>query len=169
MQAQWKSLTDNMAKLGAAGAAVFATMTYAIGKATQAFATQEAATKKLEIAVTRFAGADQRLLKQLKQTANELQDLTGIGNETIEAIAGMGLSMGIAGNQIDKATKAMDWLRRIGTAKPTPVIIITGGDPAKFKARALAAGAAGFYQKSEDPETLVAQIRQLLGGAAPAP
>lgn len=63
----------------------------------------------------------------------------------------------------------MDWLLRIGTAKPTPVIIITGGDPAKFKARALAAGAAGFYQKSEDPETLVAQIRQLLGGAAPAP
>lgn len=101
MQAQWKSLTDNMAKLGAAGAAVFATMTYAIGKATQAFATQEAATKKLEIAVTRFAGSDQRLLKQLKQTASELQDLTGIGNETIEAIAGMGLSMGIAGNQIE--------------------------------------------------------------------
>lgn len=113
MQAQWKSLTDNMAKLGAAGAAVFATMTYAIGKATQAFATQEAATKKLEIAVTRFAGADQRLLKQLKQTANELQDLTGIGNETIEAIAGMGLSMGIAGNQIDKATKAAVVLNQV--------------------------------------------------------
>jgi DNA-binding response OmpR family regulator len=63
----------------------------------------------------------------------------------------------------------MDWLRRLGTPKPTPVIIITGGDPTKFKARALAAGAAGFYQKSEDPESLVAQIRELLGGAAPAP
>ena len=113
MQAQWKSLTDNMAKLGAASAAAFATMTFAIGKATQAFAAQEAATKKLEIAVSRFAGSDQRLLKQLKQTASELQDLTGIGNETIEAIAGMGLSMGIAGNQIDKATKAAVVLNQV--------------------------------------------------------
>jgi len=106
MQASWKSLTDNMAKLGAASAAVFTGMTLAIGKATQTFATQEIATKKLEIAINRFALADKRLTKQLKQTANELQDMTGIGNEVIEAVASMGLSMGISGEKIIKATKA---------------------------------------------------------------
>ena len=113
MQTQWKSLTDNMAKLGAASAAMFAGMTLAIGKATKTFAAQEAATKKLEIAVNRFAGADQRLFNQLKKTAKELQDLTGIGNETIEAVAALGLSMGITSGKILKATEAAVTLNQV--------------------------------------------------------
>src|SRR2546430_950096 len=41
----------------------------------------------------------------------------------------------------------VDWLKRIDEAKQVPFIIITGEDPEKFKDRALAAGAAGFFTK----------------------
>src|SRR5438105_5151015 len=41
----------------------------------------------------------------------------------------------------------MDWLHRMDEAKDIPVIIITGGDPEKFKARSMAAGAIGFFHK----------------------
>jgi two-component system KDP operon response regulator KdpE len=56
----------------------------------------------------------------------------------------------------------MDWMRRFEEAKNIPVIVITGGDPAKYKARALASGAVSYFQKPVDNDKLLAMIRQTL-------
>ncbi len=61
----------------------------------------------------------------------------------------------------------MDWLRRMDEAKDTPIIIITSGDPAKYKERSFAAGAAGFFQKPINNDELLTTIRQSLGEDAP--
>jgi CheY-like chemotaxis protein len=61
----------------------------------------------------------------------------------------------------------MDWLRRIEGAKSIPVIVITGGDPAKLKDRALALGAVSFFQKPVDNDKLLAVIHQTLGEDTP--
>ena len=57
----------------------------------------------------------------------------------------------------------MNWLQRLEEAKNIPIIVITGGDPAKCKDRALAAGAADFFHKPIDNDELLAVIRQTLG------
>lgn len=57
----------------------------------------------------------------------------------------------------------MSWLKRLDEAKNIPIIVLTGADPAKFKERAMAAGAACYFQKPVDPEELLAAIRQALG------
>jgi CheY-like chemotaxis protein len=56
----------------------------------------------------------------------------------------------------------MDWLRRFDEAKTIPVIVITGGDPDKYKERALASGAVSYFQKPVDNEKLLSMIRQTL-------
>jgi len=56
----------------------------------------------------------------------------------------------------------MDWMRRFEEAKNIPVIVITGGDPAKYKERALASGAVSYFQKPVDNDKLLAMIRQTL-------
>jgi CheY-like chemotaxis protein len=48
-------------------------------------------------------------------------------------------------------------------AKTIPVIMITGGDPAIYQERALAAGAVSFFPKPFLPEGLLAVIQQILG------
>ena len=60
----------------------------------------------------------------------------------------------------------MGWLRRLDEAKNIPIIIITGGEPEKYKKRALAAGAVDFFQKPVDNEQLLAAIHKALGDAA---
>jgi CheY-like chemotaxis protein len=56
----------------------------------------------------------------------------------------------------------MDWLRRLEEAKSIPIIVITGGDPAKCKDRALAAGAASFFHKPINSDELLPVIRRIL-------
>jgi DNA-binding response OmpR family regulator len=56
----------------------------------------------------------------------------------------------------------INWLRRIEEAKDTPVIIITGADAAKYKERALAAGAVDFFHKPVDADELITSIRRAL-------
>jgi CheY-like chemotaxis protein len=63
----------------------------------------------------------------------------------------------------------MGWLRRMEEAKQIPVIIITGGDPLKYKDRALAAGAVSFFHKPVDSEELLSVIRQALGMGSAEP
>ncbi len=58
----------------------------------------------------------------------------------------------------------MDWLKRMEEAKKIPVIVITSGDPAKYKDRALAAGAVRFFQKPVNNDELLATIQDVLGG-----
>jgi len=57
----------------------------------------------------------------------------------------------------------MGWLRRMEELKGIPIIIITGGDPVKFKDRAIAAGASNFFHKPIESDELLTVIRQTLG------
>lgn len=65
--------------------------------------------------------------------------------------------------------KIIDWLNRLDLAKKVPIVVITGGDAAKYKDRAIAAGAVGFFQKPIDNEELLATIKKSLADAAAAP
>ena len=56
----------------------------------------------------------------------------------------------------------MDWLRRLEEAKGIPIIVITGGDPVKYKDRALAAGAASFFHKPINSDELLTVICKTL-------
>jgi len=57
----------------------------------------------------------------------------------------------------------IEWLHRIDEAKKTPIIVITGGEPAKYKDRSLQAGAVAFFQKPINNEELLATIEKALG------
>jgi CheY-like chemotaxis protein len=52
----------------------------------------------------------------------------------------------------------MSWLRRLGEARNIPFIVITGGDPVKYKERSLASGAMAFFHKPLDHDSLLALI-----------
>ena len=56
----------------------------------------------------------------------------------------------------------MTWLRRLEEAKNIPIIVITGSDPEKYKARALAAGATNFFHKPINNDDLLTVIREIL-------
>ena len=60
--------------------------------------------------------------------------------------------------------RMIEWFARMEEAKITPVIIITGGDAAKYKDRALAAGAVAFFHKPLDNDALLATMRGILSG-----
>ena len=59
----------------------------------------------------------------------------------------------------------MQWMQRFQEVASIPVIIITGADPAKFKEKALAAGAAAFFTKPINNEEFLMSVRRLLGQA----
>lgn len=67
------------------------------------------------------------------------------------------------------AFSIMEWIRRVDGLASIPIIIITSGDPAKFKDRALTAGAVAFFQKPVNNDELVATIRKTLGEVEPPP
>jgi two-component system KDP operon response regulator KdpE len=58
------------------------------------------------------------------------------------------------------------WLQRVDESKGTPVIVISGGDPAKFKARAIQAGAIAYLQKPVNNDELLGLIKQALANSA---
>jgi len=60
------------------------------------------------------------------------------------------------------------WLQRVDDAKGTPVIVISGGEAAKYQARALQAGAVAYFQKPVNNDELLALIKQKLA-ASPNP
>lgn len=59
--------------------------------------------------------------------------------------------------------RIMEWFHRLEASKRIPVIIITGGQDAKFKERAMASGAVAFFHKPIDHDDLVKVIRQTIG------
>jgi len=63
----------------------------------------------------------------------------------------------------------MEWLRRIDEVKHTPIIVITGGDPANYEKRALKAGAAAFFHKPLNHDGLMDVIRQTLSETSTTP
>jgi CheY-like chemotaxis protein len=60
--------------------------------------------------------------------------------------------------------RIMEWFHRMEAVKKTPVIIITGGEDAKNKERAVAGGAVAFFHKPIDHDDLLKVIRATLGG-----
>ena len=62
----------------------------------------------------------------------------------------------------------MTWLRRLDEAKHIPIVVITGGDPAKVKDRALAAGAVNFFHKPINNDELLVVISETLAKIAAA-
>ena len=63
--------------------------------------------------------------------------------------------------------RIMAWLHRLEAVKKTPVIIITGGEDAKYKERAVAAGAVAYFHKPIDHDDLLKVIRATLSGNPP--
>ena len=63
--------------------------------------------------------------------------------------------------------RIMAWLHRLEAVKKTPVIIITGGEDAKYKERAVAAGAVAYFHKPIDHDDLLKVIRATLSGGQP--
>lgn len=61
---------------------------------------------------------------------------------------------------------AMQWLRRFPELTKIPVILISGNDAAEYKAKALAAGAAGFFQKPVVYKDILTAIFKALGEPA---
>jgi DNA-binding response OmpR family regulator len=61
----------------------------------------------------------------------------------------------------------LNWLRRMDEAVNTPIIIITGEDPAKYRQRCLSAGVAEFFTKPVDTDKLLRTIHQILGLPSP--
>jgi len=58
------------------------------------------------------------------------------------------------------------WLQRVDEAKKTPVIVMSVGEAAKFKTRALQAGAIAYLQKPVNNDELLALIKQTLAASA---
>ena len=59
--------------------------------------------------------------------------------------------------------RVMEWLRRLDEAKNIPIIVISGGEPEKYKERSANAGAIAYFRKPVDTEELVNTIRRALG------
>ncbi len=58
--------------------------------------------------------------------------------------------------------KIIAWLQRVDESQRAPIIVISGGDAAKFKDRSLQAGAIAYFQKPVDNDKLIALIKQTL-------
>ncbi len=58
--------------------------------------------------------------------------------------------------------RIIQWLKRLDETKSIPVIIITGGEAAKYKDRALQEGAVAFFQKPVNNEELLAKVKEVL-------
>jgi len=56
----------------------------------------------------------------------------------------------------------MNWLRRMEEAKHVPVIFVTGADPARYRQRAIDAGASNFFTKPVKVEELMTAVKNLL-------
>jgi two-component system chemotaxis response regulator CheY len=63
--------------------------------------------------------------------------------------------------------KIIAWLQRVDESKQIPVIVISGGDEAKYKERSLEAGAIAFLQKPIDNDRMLGLIGKALS-AEPA-
>jgi CheY-like chemotaxis protein len=63
----------------------------------------------------------------------------------------------------------MNWLRRMDEAKDVPVIFVTGADPAKYRRRAIEAGAANYFSKPVKVDELMTAVKTVLGQTTSEP
>jgi CheY-like chemotaxis protein len=59
--------------------------------------------------------------------------------------------------------RIMEWFHRMEVVKKIPVIVITGGEDARSRERAVASGAVAFFNKPIDHNDLLKVIRATLG------
>lgn len=57
----------------------------------------------------------------------------------------------------------LSWLKRFEETKTIPVIIMTGSDPEKHRARAASSGAVAFFRKPLEGDELLGTVRNLIG------
>jgi CheY-like chemotaxis protein len=74
------------------------------------------------------------------------------------------LDLGLPG---EDGYRVMENLRTINTTPSTPIVVISGRDPAAHGTRALAAGAEAFLQKPVDHDDLLRTLRKALGEEPP--
>jgi CheY-like chemotaxis protein len=67
-----------------------------------------------------------------------------------------------SGNSWD-AFMIIDWFQHMGVIGDTPIIVISGAEPEKFRDRCLASGVAAFFSKPIDICGLLDAIRRILG------
>jgi CheY-like chemotaxis protein len=63
----------------------------------------------------------------------------------------------------------MQWMRRFQEASSIPVIVITSGEAAKYKDKALNAGASGFFQKPINFDDFLLAAHRAISQNAKAP
>lgn len=115
MQTSAQKFESTIKKLGATLTAVFGAAGFiaTMKKNLDLWAKQEEATIKLTFAVNQFAKGNKQLLSNLQTLGNYMQKQIGVGNEYVENIAAIGLSMGITGDRIEDATKASILLSKV--------------------------------------------------------
>lgn len=77
--------------------------------------------------------------------------------------------VGFGGGMAWDGIGIMNWMRRLDELKSTPVIVITGSDPAHFERKCLDAGAVGYFRKPLNHEELIKAIRRVLDGPVTNP
>ena len=73
------------------------------------------------------------------------------------------LDVAFVGGGLRDGFLIIEWLRRMDEGKHVPIIVISGAEPEKYQARALAAGAVAFFHKPVNQDELIAAIHATLG------
>jgi CheY-like chemotaxis protein len=63
----------------------------------------------------------------------------------------------------------MSWLGRMEETQHIPIVMISGGDAAQYRDRALRGGAVAYFQKPIEPNELLGTIREIFGETEPQP
>jgi len=71
------------------------------------------------------------------------------------------LTRDVAGVPWDGFT-VISWLRRFEDLKTIPVVMATGGDPAKYTKKAFSSGASAFFHKRMDTQMLITLVSRSL-------
>ncbi len=108
MQTQAASFDNTVKQIGRTLMGVFGAVSVVatIKKSISLWGEQETAMMKLSIAAQRFSRDAQKTYNEITKLSTQLQRLTGIGDETTQELAALGLNLGVASERIVDATQA---------------------------------------------------------------
>jgi len=115
MQSQAVSFDNTVKQIGRTLMGVFGAVSVVatLKKSIELWGEQEQAMMKLSIAAQRFTRDAQGTYDRITKLSTNLQHLTGVGNETYQALGALGLSLGIAEEKIENATLAATLLSQV--------------------------------------------------------
>ena len=115
MQSQAVSFDNTVKQIGRTLMGVFGAVSVVatLKKSIELWGEQEQAMMKLSIAAQRFTRDAQGTYDRVSKLSGNLQHLTGIGNETYQSVAALGLSLGITEEKIENATTAAALLSQV--------------------------------------------------------